>query len=117
MGNSAFMLQAMAAKFITLALYGALGTTAAGATASTELTGGSPAYARKPLTWSTPTTAIPSVSSATAAVFDVGSGNTVQTFMTFDASTAGNFINSAAITSQAFASQGTYSVTPTNNQS
>jgi hypothetical protein len=48
--------QALAAKFGTDALYGfvATGDPGSGTTVANEASGGSPAYARKPLTWSAP---------------------------------------------------------------
>jgi hypothetical protein len=117
MTNSAYMVQKLNTYFGTLAAYGALTSTAPGTTTGTEISGGSPAYARKPLSWGTATTATPSVMSASAATFDVASGTTVVGFETYDAVTAGNYLNGAGITSQTFASQGTYAVTPTNTES
>lgn len=95
------------------ATYGALYSTAPGASAGTELTGGSPAYARKSLSWST---ASASASSATAT-FDVASGSTVAGAGVHTAVTAGTYLDGASVTSQAFASQGTYAATFTYTQS
>lgn len=95
------------------ALYGALYTTAPGATQGTEVTGGSPAYARKSLSWSAT-----SASSANAApVFDVPSGTTVVGAGVHSAVTAGTYYDGGSVTSQAFASQGTYTLTITYTQS
>jgi hypothetical protein len=95
------------------ATHGALYTTAPGATPGTEVTGGSPAYARKALTWGASSNG---VVSATAAVFDVPSGTTVVGAGLHSAITAGTYYDGASVTSQAFASQGTYSVTFTYTQ-
>lgn len=96
------------------ALYGALYSTAPGASAGTELTGGSPAYARKSISWGATSA---SASTASAIVFDVGAGSTVAGFGVHSAVTAGTYYDGVTLTSQAFASQGTYSVTPTYTQS
>lgn len=90
------------------ALYGALYTTAATASPGTEVTGGSPAYARKALSWGA---SAAGVTTATAAVFDVPSGTTVVAAGVHSAVTAGTYYDGGAITSQNFASQGTYTVT------
>lgn len=95
------------------ALYGALTTTAPSSTSGTEVSGGSPAYARKSLSWGTSSAG---VVSATAATFDVPASTTVVGFEVFSAVTAGTYYDGVSITSQAFASQGTYAITPTYTQ-
>ena len=117
MPNSAYLLQKLNTYFGTLATYGALTSTAPGTTSGTELSGGSPAYARKAITPGTATTAVPSVMALTIPAFDVPSGASVQGFETFDASTAGNYLNGGSVTTQTFASQGTYTVSASNSQS
>jgi hypothetical protein len=84
--------------------------------ATNEVTGGSPAYARKALSWGAPS-ASAIVSGAT--VFDVPSGTTVTYFGVASSSTAAAATvgDSVSVTSQAFASQGTYTVTATYTQS
>lgn len=103
----------LAASYAALALYGALTSTAPSATTGTEISGGSPAYARIACSW-TPGAA--GVTTATAQVFNVAAGTTVVGYELFSASTGGTYIDGATITSQAFASQGTYSITPTFTQ-
>lgn len=103
----------LATKYGTDAPYGAVYTTAPGASAGTEPSGGSPAYARKSLSWSA---ASGGVISATAT-FDIPSGATIVGIGLHSAVTAGNYIDGATITSQAFASQGTLTVTFTYTQS
>jgi hypothetical protein len=104
----------MATAYGAASPYGALSTTAPTSSAGTEVSGGSPAYARKAITWGT---ASASAITATALVFDVPTGTTVVGFMIYSASTAGTYLDGASITSQAFASQGTYTITPTYTQS
>lgn len=90
------------------ATYGAVYTTVPGGTAGTEVTGGSPAYARKALTWTAGT--VDGVATA-SATFDIPSGTTVAGVGVHTAVTAGTYLDGVAVTSQAFASQGTYTVT------
>jgi hypothetical protein len=54
---------------------------------------------------------------ASAVTFDIPSGTTIVGFGIHTAVTAGSYLDGAAVTSQAFASQGTYAVTPTYTQS
>lgn len=96
------------------ALYVALYSTVPGASAGTELTGGSPAYARKAANWGTSSAG--SVT-ATPAAHDVPSGATVAGCGVHSAVTAGTYYDGASLTSQSFASQGTYTVTLTYTQS
>lgn len=93
------------------AAYGALYTTAGPyTTAGTEP---GTVYARKPLTWGSSTNG---VTTATAAVFDVPSGASIQGAGVHSAVTAGTFYDGATVTTQAFASQGTYTLTLTYTQ-
>lgn len=96
------------------ATHGALYSTAPGATAGTELTGGTPAYARKPVSWGATSA---SAATATPLVFDVAAGSSVAGFGFHSAVTAGTYYDGVTLTTQAFASQGTYTVTPTYTQS
>lgn len=81
-----------------------------GTTGTNEVTNtGSPAYARKAVTWGSA-----SAGAITGTVtFDVPSGTTVTFVGVWTALTGGTFLDKAAVTSQAFASQGTYQVTAT----
>lgn len=74
---------------------------------STEITGGSPAYARKPVTW-TGAGAVRSPSGN--LVFDVPAGATVTNWRGFTALTGGTDYEGAALTSTAFSNQGTYTL-------
>jgi len=104
----------LAVAYGTNAAFGALYTTAPGASAGTEPTGGAPAYARKALTWAPGT--VDGIVTATAT-FDVPSGATIVGVGVHTAVTGGTYLDGAGVTSQAFASQGTYAVTFTYTQS
>lgn len=106
--------ETLAVAYGTAATHGALYTTAPGGTAGTEVTGGSPAYARKPLTWAAGT--VDGVVTATAT-FDVPAGTTVVGVGLHTALTGGTYLDGVTVTSQAFATQGTYAVTFTFTQS
>lgn len=108
---------AMATAYGVAAPYGALfqstgpGTTG---TATNEITGGSPAYARIAMSWGAPSA---SVITGTPT-FNVASGITVTYFgvtVTGTATTA-DVRDAVAVTSQSFSSQGTYQVTATYTQ-
>ena len=94
------------------ATHAALYTTAPGGSPGTEVTGGSPAYARKVTSWSASSNGVTS----TTVTFDVPSGTTVVGAGVHSAITAGTYYDGASVTSQAFASQGTYQLTLTYTQ-
>ena len=104
----------VAVAYGAAATYAALYTTAPGGSAGTEPTGGSPAYARKALTWTAGT--VDGVVTATAT-FDVPAGATIVGAGVHTAVTAGTYLDGAAVTSQAFGTQGTYTLTLTYTQS
>ena len=104
----------LAVAYGTNATYAALYTTAPGASAGTEPTGGSPAYARKALTWTAGS--VDGVVTATAT-FDVPAGATIVGAGVHTAVTGGTYLDGGAVTSQAFASQGTYVLSLTYTQS
>lgn len=103
----------LANKYAADATHGAVYTTAPGASAGTEPSGGSPAYARKALTWGA---ASGGVVTATA-VFDIPAGATIVGFGLHTALTGGTYLDGGALTSQNFATQGTLTVTFTYTQS
>ncbi len=95
--------------------YGAIGTGTPNTTSfGTEVTGGSPAYARIAPSWGS---AASSAISASAMNFNVPSSTTVTSFGFFSLSSAGTYYDGVTITSQLFSSQGTYAITPTYTQS
>lgn len=99
------------------ATHGAVYTTAAGGTAGTEPSGGSPAYARKALTaglaWGASSNG---VTSTPAVPFDIPAGVTIVAAGLHSALTAGTYLDGGAVTNQTFASQGTYNITFTYTQ-
>jgi hypothetical protein len=102
----------LATAYGNAATHAALYSTVPGASAGTELTGGSPAYARMALTWSAASNGVITVT----VTFNVASGSTVAGAGVHTALTAGTYLDGAAVTSQAFASQGTYALTLTYTQ-
>ena len=108
---------AMATAYGAAAPYGAIFTGDPGTAdaATNEVAGGSPVYQRKAMSWGAA-----SASAITGApVFDVGAGTTVTYagVCVGGTKTTADVRDSAAITSQAFASQGTFTVTYTYTQS
>ena len=117
--NTVTMRNRLATAYGTEGDYAALFTTALGGTApnntpGTEVTGGSPAYARKLISWGTATGG----AITGTVIFDVPSGVTVTSAGVYDAITAGTFLDGGALSApQAFSSQGTYTLTLTYTQS
>lgn len=73
----------------------------------TEITGGTPTYARKAVTWS----GAAGVRSPNAnLVFDIPAGATITNWRGFSALTAGTDYEGAPLTSTAFSNQGTYTL-------
>lgn len=101
----------LATAYGVAATHGAAYTTTPGASAGTEPTGGSPAYARKGLTWGSPTNGVISA----VATFDIPAGNNIQGAGVHSGTSSG-YLDGAAMTPQAFASQGTYTITFTYTQ-
>ena len=104
----------LAVAYGAAATFAALYTTAPGASAGTEPTGGNPAYARKALTWAPGS--VDGVVTA-SATFDVPSGATIVGCGVHTAATGGTYLDGAAVTSQAFSTQGTYTISFTYTQS
>lgn len=108
---------ALVTAYIAAAPYGAMFTADPGTSGTVvgEVTGGSPAYNRKALSW----TAASSSASSGSGVFDIPSGTTVTyAGVTVSVTPATSDLrDKAAVTSQAFASQGTYTLTTTYTQS
>jgi hypothetical protein len=76
---------------------------------STELTGGTPAYLRKAVTWAA-ASGNTMAAAATLPVFDVPAA-TVNKVILMGASTAGVTYNIIDVTNEVFAAQGTYTIT------
>lgn len=97
----------LAASYAALAAYGTVYTTAPGSTAGTEPTGGSPAFARKALTWT------PGAAGVTTAVatFDIPAGTTVKGTGLHSALTGGTYIDGKTEADTVFSTQDTLTVT------
>lgn len=80
-----------------------------GATGTSEVTGGSPAYARKAITWAAASGS--QVSNSAQVVFDVPTSTTIRFLGYWSASTGGTFYGSRALdANQTYSSQGTYTL-------
>lgn len=97
------------------ATYISLHTADPGTTGASEVTGGSPAYARKAATWGTAASGTRTLS--TPVVFDVPAGVTITHFGLWSAATSGNFQGGDPLrdasnnpVSEAFGGQGTYTL-------
>lgn len=91
----------------------ALFSTAGGGSAGTELSGGG--YGRKAVSW---THGGQDGSTTSGALeFTVGAGATVAGFGLYTASTGGTYLGGGSLTSQAFSSAGTYTLTVNVNVS
>lgn len=104
----------LAIAYGNAATHVSLHTADPGTSGTSEVTGGSPAYARKAATWAVGT--VDGVVTVTVT-FDVPGSVTVTHVGLWDALSGGNFLDKVAVTSQAFASQGTFQVTLTYTQS
>lgn len=114
--------KALATAYGTAAPYGALFTADPGTTGTVvgEVTGGSPAYARIASTWGAAATVSTTATiTSTGQAFNVPAGTTVTYYGQCVSGTAGtaDLRDRVAITSQTFASQGTYTITAVYTQS
>jgi hypothetical protein len=100
---------AMLDHLATLAVWASLHSADPSTTGANELSGGSPAYARKAITWNA--AAAGALDNNANPVFDVPAGVTVAWAGLWSASSAGTFYGSADVTDEAFAAQGTYTLT------
>lgn len=106
--------QNLADRYGTLGNYVGLATADPGTTAtpSSEATGGSPAYARKPTTWSS---GAGGVINGSAVTIDVPTG-TYTHILLASAVSGANMIDKADITDVVMSNQGQVVVTPTYTQ-
>ena len=100
---------AMLDELASLAVFVSLHTADPSTTGANEVSGGSPAYARKAITWNAASGG--AIDSSNQPVFDVPAGTTVAYVGFWSASSAGTFYGSADVTDEAFAAQGTYTLT------
>jgi hypothetical protein len=77
----------------------------------TEATGGSPAYARKAVTWDGAASGGSRSASNTDPVFDVPNGFTVAWVAYYTASSGGTLIAKHDVTNEVYGAQGTYTLT------
>ena len=108
--QTAGMKNSLATAYKNAATYAALYTSAPGASAGSEP--GAP-YARKPLTWGTPSNGAVTAT----ATFDVPAGATIVGAGVHDAVTGGAYLDGGAVTSQAFSTAGSYTLTLTFTES
>lgn len=100
---------AMLGHLASLAGYASLHSADPGTGGTNELSGGSPAYARKSLTWAAASSG--SVAISNDPVFDVEGGDTVSYVGLWSAATSGTFYGAANVTDETFGAQGTYTLT------
>lgn len=99
--------EAMAAEYVTLCTYASLHTADPAGTGAGEVTGGSPAYARKPITWQAGT--VDGIYVSDPITFDVPPNTDVTHVGLWDAVTAGNYRDKRVL-ALTFVSQGTVTV-------
>jgi hypothetical protein len=100
------MLDALAALATRVALH--TGDPGAANAADNEVSGGSPAYARKAIAWNAASGG--SIDDSTAPVFDIPAGTTVNWASFWNTAGTVRYLKKA-ITSEAFTGQGTYTLT------
>jgi hypothetical protein len=93
-----------------VAVFASLHTADPGATGTSEVSGGSPAYARKAITWNS--AASGDLDNNANPVFDVPASTTITHFGLWSAATTGTFYGSGALSaSEVFSGQGVYTIT------
>jgi hypothetical protein len=92
----------------TLAVYASLHTDVIGSGSGGEVTGGSPAYARKAITWNA--AASGNLDNNANPVFDVPAGTTIRRIGYWSAVSAGTYYGDSDITDEVYAGQGTYTM-------
>lgn len=97
-------------QLATVAIYASLHTASPGTTGVNEVTGGSPAYARKSITWNSASSG--NLDNNANPVFDVPASTTVSHFGLWSAVTTGTFYGGDVLSaSETFTGQGTYTLT------
>jgi hypothetical protein len=93
----------------TLATHASLHTADPGSTGASEVSGGSPAYARKAITWAAASAGSKTLSAA--VTFDVPAGTTVTHCGTWSAISAGTFRAGGTLSvPESWGAQGTYTL-------
>lgn len=75
----------------------------------TELTGGSPAYARQAITWNAPSAG--AMTASNQPVFDIPAGATVGKVKFYSALSGGTLYGEYDVTNETYGGQGTYTLT------
>jgi len=109
MPYSSYGKNAMLNALGALAVFASLHSADPGDTGTNEISGGSPAYARKAITWNGAGSG--TMDDSNVPVFDVGAGKTVLYVGLWSLVTGGVFYGSALVTSETFGAQGTYTLT------
>jgi hypothetical protein len=92
-----------------LAVFASMHTADPGTTGASEVSGGSPAYARKAITWNA--AAAGSLDNNANPIFDIPAATTVTHAGLWSAITAGTFYGGMDIADETFTLQGTYTLT------
>lgn len=93
-----------------VATHASLHTADPGTTGASEVTGGSPAYERQPVTWNTASGG--NLDDSAVPTFNIPAGTTVTHFGLLTAGVGGTFLGGAALSAaEAFVAQGTYTLT------
>ncbi len=100
---------AMLDHLASLITHAGLHTDVVGSGSGGEVTGGSPAYARKAITWSAAAAGV-LAKNATDPVFDIPAGTTVRRLGFWGALTTGTFYGDAELVDEVYAGQGTYTL-------
>ena len=106
--------ESLAQRYTELCTHASAHTADPGTTGASEVTGGSPAYARKPITWNAG--AEDGVYTSNPVTIDIPAATTITHIGLWSALTAGTFRDKVAF-SITFASQGTVTFTLTYTQS
>ena len=101
-------LNLMLDELATVAVWASLHDGDPSTTGANELSGGSPAYARKAITWNAASSA--NLDNNANPVFDVPAGTTVSYAGFWSAETNGTFYGSINLTDEVFAGQGQYTL-------
>lgn len=100
------MLNALGADITHFGLH----TNAVGSGSGSEVTGGSPAYARKAASWAAASGSSMAMTGS-APVFDIPSGTTVARLGFWGALSGGTFYGDAELTDEVYGGQGTFTLT------
>jgi len=109
MGYSTAAKNSMLDHLGTEVVYASLHSADPGDSGTNEISGGSPAYARKAITWNAATGG--SMDDSNTPVFDVPASTTVAFVGFWSAVSGGTFYGSADVTNEVFTAQGTYTLT------